>query len=141
MATVGVQSSGQDEQEIRVAAVVDASHVDVAATVATAGGTTDATASAAGLQHAAECDANATGGQRCLHFGRKEATVAAPTTTTTTTTTASSATVAAPTTTTTTTLEAATTTTATAAATAAAASPAVPVGHNGRQEESQLRHE
>lgn len=140
MATVGVQSSGQDEQEIRVAAVVDASHVDVAATIATAGGTTDATASAAGLQHAAECDANATGGQRCLHLGRKEATVAAPTTTTTTTT-ASSATVAAPTTTTTATLEAATTTTATAAATAAAASPAVSVGHNGRQEESQLRHE
>lgn len=140
MATVGFQSSGQDEQEIRVAAVVDASHVDVAAAVATAGGTTDATASAAGLQHAAECDANATGGQRCLHFGRKEATVAAPTTTATTTT-ASSATVAAPTTTTTATLETATTTTATAAATAAAASPAVPVGHNGRQEESQLRHE
>lgn len=139
MATVGVQSSGQDEQEIRVAAVVDASHVDVAATVATAGGTTDATASAAGLQHAAECDANATGGQRCLHISRKEATVAAPTTTTTTT--ASSATVAAPTTTATTTLEAATTTTATAAATAAAASPAVPVGHNGRKEESQLRNE
>lgn len=135
MATVGAQSSGQDEQEIRVAAVVVASHVDVAATVATAGGTTDATASAAGLQHAAECDANATGGQRCLHISRKEATVAAPTTTATTTT-ASSATVAAPTTTATTTLEAATTTTATAAATAAAASPAVPVGHNGRQEES-----
>lgn len=140
MATVGDQSSGQDEQEIRVAAVGVASHDDVAAAVATAGGTTDATASAAGLQHAAGCDANATGGQRCLHIGRKEATVAAPTSATTTTT-VSSATVAAPTTTATTTLEAATTTTATATAAAAEASPAVPVGHNGRQEESQLRHE